>query len=56
LGYNELKTLEVHDLIQALGGQVSSGTDFAEAMEVERLATAIRIAAKEMRWVSVSDI
>ncbi|MFP3848850.1 Gfo/Idh/MocA family protein [Pseudomonas sp. W5-01] len=56
LGYNELKTLEVHDLIQALGGQVSSGTDFAEAMEVERLATAIRISAKEMRWVSVSDI
>ncbi|MGE6385843.1 Gfo/Idh/MocA family protein [Pseudomonas sp. NPDC078416] len=56
LGYNELKTLEVYELIQALGGQGSNGTDFAEAMEVERLATAIRIAAKEMRWVSVSDI
>ncbi len=56
LGYNELKTLEVHELIQALGGQGSNGTDFAEAMEVERLATAIRVAAKEMRWVSLSDI
>ncbi|MEN5029281.1 Gfo/Idh/MocA family oxidoreductase [Pseudomonas sp. Ps21-P2] len=56
LGYNELKTLEVFELIQALGGQGSNGTDFAEAMEVERLATAIRIAAKEMRWVNVSDI
>jgi predicted dehydrogenase len=56
LGYNELKTLEVHELIQALGGQGSNGTDFAEAMEVERLATAIRMAAKEMRWVSISDI
>jgi predicted dehydrogenase len=56
LGYNELKTLEVHELIQALGGQGSNGTDFAEAMEVERLATAIRLAAKEMRWVSISDI
>jgi predicted dehydrogenase len=56
LGYNELKTLEVHELIQALAGQGSHGTDFAEAMEVERLATAIRIAAREMRWVSVSDI
>lgn len=56
LGYNELKTLEVYELIQALGGHSSNGTDFAEAMEVERLATAIRIAAKEMRWVSVSDI
>jgi predicted dehydrogenase len=56
LGYNELKTLEVHELIQALGGQGSNGTDFAEAMEVERLATAIRMAAKEMRWVSLADI
>lgn len=56
LGYNELKTLEVHALIQALTGQGNEGPDFAEALEVERLATAIRVAAKEMRWVKVSDI
>lgn len=56
LGYNELKTLEVHALIQALCGKRSEGPDFAEALEVERLATAIRVAAKEMRWVKVSDI
>jgi predicted dehydrogenase len=56
LGYNELKTLEVQALIQALCGQGNEGPDFAEALEVERLATAIRVAAKEMRWVKVSDI
>jgi len=56
LGYNELKTLEVHALIQALCGEGTEGPDFAEALEVERLATAIRVAAKEMRWVKVSDI
>lgn len=56
LGYNELKTLEVHALIQALCGQTSEGPDFAEALEVERLATAIRVAAKEMRWVNVSEV
>lgn len=56
LGYNELKTLEVHALIQALTGQGNEGPDFAEALEVEHLATAIRVAAKEMRWVRVSDI
>jgi predicted dehydrogenase len=56
LGYNELKTLEVHALIQALCGLGNEGPDFAEALEVERLATAIRVAAKEMRWVKVSDI
>jgi predicted dehydrogenase len=46
----------VHELIQALRGNAGNGTDFAEAMEVERLATAIRLAAKEMRWVKVSDV
>jgi predicted dehydrogenase len=56
LGYNELKALEVHALIQALCGKGNDGPDFAEALEVERLATAIRVAAKEMRWVKVSDI
>lgn len=56
LGYNELKTLEVHGLIQALCGINSKGTDFAEALQVERLATAIRVAATEMRWVRVADI
>jgi predicted dehydrogenase len=56
LGYNELKTLEVLALIQALAGTGNKGPDFAEALEIERLATAIRVAAKEMRWVKVADI
>ena len=53
LGYNELKTLEVHELIMALSGQGQRGTDFQEALEVERLATAIRVAAQEQRWVNL---
>ena len=53
LGYNELKTLEVHELIMALCGQGRDGTDFAEAWEVERLAAAIRTAAAEQRWVAL---
>jgi predicted dehydrogenase len=56
LGYNELKTLEVHGLIMALAGQGSGGTDFEEAWEVERLATAIRLAALEQRWVRVDEV
>ncbi|WP_407309382.1 Gfo/Idh/MocA family protein [Pseudomonas sp. nanlin1] len=56
LGYNELKTLEVHELIMALAGQGQLGTDFAQALEVERLATAIRLAAREQRWVNLSEV
>ncbi|CAN2977596.1 Glucose--fructose oxidoreductase [Pseudomonas sp. PM2] len=54
LGYNELKTLEVQELIMALAGQGADGTDFEAAWEIERLATAIRVAALEERWVKVS--
>ena len=56
LGYNELKTLEVKELILALAGQGTDGTDFEAAWEVERLATAIRVAAKEERWVTVNSL
>jgi predicted dehydrogenase len=56
LGYNELKTLEVHDLVMALAGLSQAGTDFEQAWEVERLATAIRLAARESRWVRIEEV
>jgi predicted dehydrogenase len=56
LGYNELKTLEVHDLVLAVAGLSQGGTDFEQAWEVERLATAIRLAANESRWVGIEEI
>jgi len=56
LGYNELKTLEVHDLIQAVCGHRNEGPDFEEAWQVERLAAAIRLAALEQRWVRVAEL
>jgi predicted dehydrogenase len=55
LGYNELKTLEVQELVMALAGEGGSGTDFEEAWEVERLAAAIRTAAREERWVKIQE-
>ena len=56
LGYNELKTLEVQELIMAVAGQGADGSDFEAAWEVERLATAIRLAAREERWVKPQDL
>lgn len=56
LGYNELKTLEVHNLVMALAGNAEGGTDFEQAWEVERLATALRRAAHESRWVNVEEV
>ncbi|EPN67238.1 hypothetical protein ALP75_201074 [Pseudomonas syringae pv. actinidiae] len=56
MGYNELKALEVQALILAVCGQGSRGPDFEEAWQIERLATAIRLAAQEQRWVALDDI
>ncbi|MCO8163010.1 Gfo/Idh/MocA family oxidoreductase [Pseudomonas sp. 21LCFQ010] len=57
LGYNELKTLEVRGVLQALAGQPdSTGVDFQEAWEVERLAEAARRSAQEQRWVKVGAV
>ncbi|MCG6577698.1 gfo/Idh/MocA family oxidoreductase [Pseudomonas sp. AF32] len=56
LGYNELKTLEVQELVMAFAGQGGSGTDFEQAWAVERLAAAIRLAARERRWVTLTEL
>ncbi|MEB0040599.1 MULTISPECIES: Gfo/Idh/MocA family oxidoreductase [unclassified Pseudomonas] len=56
LGYNELKTLEVHALIQAVCNKGTDGPDFEEAWQVERLAAAIRLAAREQRWVRIDEL
>ena len=40
----------------AVAGQGADGTDFDAAWAVERLATAIRVAAREERWVTVDTV
>ena len=40
----------------ALAGQGAHGTDFDGAWAVERVATAIRLAAQEERWVNVGAL
>lgn len=51
LGYNELKTLEVRGLVEAIAGNPGSGVDFEEAWQIEKLAAAIRESARASRWV-----
>ncbi|MFF7709563.1 Gfo/Idh/MocA family oxidoreductase [Pseudomonas sp. NPDC007930] len=53
LGYNELKTLEVRGLIEALAGRAAPGVDFEEAWQIERLGAACRTSAAEQRWVTL---
>jgi len=53
LGYNELKTIEVEAMLDALAGRPSASKDFRFALEVEQIADAIRRSHRDQRWVAV---
>ena len=54
LGFNDLKTIEIHDFLMAIAGRGSGGPDFREAMEIQRVVDAAVAASKERRWISLN--
>lgn len=56
LGIHELKIIEVHELLTALGEGRPAQPDFREAWEVCRVVDAVLRSSEERRWVNVSDI
>ena len=56
LGFNDLKTIEVRDLLVALGEGRSPWPDFAEGAAVQRVLEAALRSAAERRWVAVDEI
>jgi len=55
LGFNDLKTIEVKGLIDAIEGTAPSPTSFAEAFETAVVMEAVKHSSVERRWVQVSD-
>lgn len=53
LGYNDLKTIEVKATIDAITGAPSSAKDFADALQVELVADAMRRSHRERGWAKV---
>ena len=51
LGYNELKVIEVAELLDAFAGGPPAHPDFEEAYQVQRVVGAVRQSAEERRWV-----
>jgi predicted dehydrogenase len=56
LGFNEIKAIEVKDIVQALADGGRFMPDFREAYEVQRVVDAILQSARAQRWVDVSSI
>jgi len=54
LGFNELKTIECHELLRAIGGaQDARVIDFATGLGIERTVHAMARSHHEGRWVAV---
>lgn len=54
LGFNELKVIELAELLKAMRGEPSRAVDFAEGLLIERSIHAIARSAASGTWVSVS--
>ena len=56
LGFNDIKTIEVRALIDALAGGPAFSPDFREAWEIQRVVDGIVRSAHERRWLDIEEI
>jgi predicted dehydrogenase len=54
IGFNDLKTIEVRDLLRAIAGEAVGHADFREGLAVMRTMEAIYASAREGRWIDVA--
>ena len=52
LGFNELKVIELLQLIRALEGEDACWPDFTEAFEIQKVLEAVKLSSQEVRWCS----
>jgi predicted dehydrogenase len=54
LGFNDLKTIEAHELLNRILGRPGLVIDFEAGLAIERTIHAIARSSREGRWVTVS--
>ena len=52
LGFNELKVIELLQLLRALENGNTCWPDFTEAFEIQKVLEAVKLSSKEVRWCS----
>ncbi|MDX6750965.1 Gfo/Idh/MocA family oxidoreductase [Geminicoccaceae bacterium 1502E] len=55
LGFNEIKAIEIRDIVLALAGGPAFQPDFREAWEIQRVVDAIKLSSEQRRWVEVEE-
>ncbi len=53
LGFNDLKTIECHELLARIAGKPANVIEFDEGLEIERTVHAMARSFEEGRWVAV---
>jgi predicted dehydrogenase len=53
LGFNDLKTIECHELLQAIAGKPAHLIDFETGLDIERAVHAMAQSHREQGWVTV---
>ncbi len=56
LGFNDMKVIEVRDLLLAVAGKAAASPDFREAWEIQRVLEAVTRSDAERRWVAVNEV
>jgi predicted dehydrogenase len=56
LGFNDVKTIEVKEVVTALLDGRRYAPDFREAYEIQRVVDAILLSGRERRWVRVGEV
>jgi len=56
LGFNDLKTIEVAHLVEAITGGKSASPDFQEAYEIQRTIAAALRSARARTWIGVETL
>jgi len=56
LGINDLKVIEVRNLIRAIRTRTDASPDFAEGLSVQQVMSAMELAAAQRGWVEVEPV
>jgi len=56
LGINDLKVIEVRNLLRAIRAGSDASPDFAEGLRVQQVMTAIELAAASGAWVNIDQV
>ena len=56
LGINDLKVIEIRNLIRAIRSGTDASPDFAEGLRVQQVMSAIELAAQQRSWVDVEQV